>query len=149
MGMARRGADAALVGYRFGTDYAPRYPGVLRFEPGPFQHFRRWGAATARGARNSQSLPAMRPYILDPELPLPVTFAQIRALIAPRPLLVGQAAGEQRPREEENAAEVQRVYQSHKAADRVRYVWYAGDHDFPPEARAAAVEWFRRWLSHP
>ena len=32
------------------------------------------------------------------------------------------------------------------AGDRVKYVWYAGDHDFPPVARRAAVEWFRRWL---
>jgi hypothetical protein len=31
--------------------------------------------------------------------------------------------------------------------ERVRYHWYAGDHDFPPEARKAAVDWFRRWLS--
>jgi predicted esterase len=39
------------------------------------------------------------------------------------------------------------VYRGLGHAERVRYHWYAGDHDFPPEARQAAVEWFRRWLS--
>ena len=115
---------------------------------GPVSAFREHGMhwAVPKGAASSQSLPAMRRYILDPELPLPITFAQIAGLVAPRPLLVGQAAGERRPREEENAAYIQRVYQTHRAGERVRYVWYAGDHDFPPEARAAAVAWFRQWL---
>jgi len=30
--------------------------------------------------------------------------------------------------------------------DHVRSHWYAGDHDFPPEAREAAVEWFKQWF---
>ena len=29
----------------------------------------------------------------------------------------------------------------------MKYVWYPGDHDFPPAARQAAVDWFRRWLT--
>jgi predicted esterase len=48
--------------------------------------------------------------------------------------------------EEENAAAVSEVYRALGAADKVRYVWYAGDHDFPPEMRRAAVEWFKKWL---
>jgi hypothetical protein len=102
--------------------------------------------AVPKGGRSSRSLPAMRPYILDPEVPLPVTFADLTALIAPRPLLVGQAVGERRPLEEENCAVVREVYQRAGAAHKVRYVWYAGDHDFPPEARDAAVAWFRKWF---
>ncbi len=102
--------------------------------------------AVPKGGGNSQSLPAMRPYILDPDLPLPVTFAEWTALIEPRPLLVGQAVGERRPKEEENAAYVTGVYQAHDAAGRDRYVWYPGDHDFPPAMRSAAVEWLCRWL---
>lgn len=31
--------------------------------------------------------------------------------------------------------------------ERVLHHWYAGDHDYPPEARKAAVDWFRRWLA--
>jgi hypothetical protein len=100
--------------------------------------------AVPKGAGNSQSMPALRPYVLDHTLALPVTFAEFTSLISPRPLLVGQAAGERRPMEEENYAYVRRAYGKH--VERVRYHWYAGDHDFPPEARAAAVEWFKKWL---
>jgi hypothetical protein len=112
---------------------------------GPVSAFREHGMhwAVPKGAGNSQSLPEMRRYILNPELPLPATFAQWTALIAPRPLWVGQAVGERRPMEEVNCGYVTRVYQSCGAGERVRYVWYAGDHDFPPPARAAAVEWLR------
>ena len=105
-------------------------------------HGMHWGVP--KGAGNSQSMPALRPYVLDHTLPLPVTFAEFTSLIAPRPLLVGQAAGERRPNEEENYGFVRRVYGTN--IDRVRYHWYAGDHDFPPEARQAAVAWFKKWL---
>jgi pimeloyl-ACP methyl ester carboxylesterase len=109
------------------------------------QHGLHW--AVPKGAGNSQSLPAMRPYVLDQTLPAPITFYQFTALIAPRPLLVGQAAGERRPMEEENCAAVKAVYDALGSGAKVRYVWYAGDHDFPPEMRRAAVAWFRRWLT--
>jgi dienelactone hydrolase len=109
------------------------------------EHGMHWGVPA--GARASQSLPKMRPYLLDPNRPLPVTFAEITALVAPRPLWIGQAVGENRPLEEQNHAEVARVFESAGARDRVRYVWYSGDHDFPPVARSAAVEWLKRWLA--
>ena len=108
-------------------------------------HGMHWGVLP--GARNSQSLPRMRPYVLDHTLRPPVAFYEVTALIAPRPLLVGEAVGERRPMEEENYAAVSQVYQALGQAGRVRYHWYAGDHDFPPPARKAAVEWFRRWFS--
>lgn len=115
---------------------------------GPVSSFRghgmHWGVPKGAGA--SQSLPAMRPYLLDLTLPLPVTFYEFTALIAPRPLLVGQAVGERRPEEEENHAAVSQVYGALGHLERVRYHWYAGDHDFPRPARACAVEWLRRWL---
>jgi dienelactone hydrolase len=113
---------------------------------GPVSDFLHHGLhwAVPKGGGNSQSMPALRPYVLDHTLPLPVTFAEFTSLIAPRPLLVGQAAGERRPMEEENYAHVRQAYGSN--VERVRYHWYAGDHDFPPEARAAAVEWFKKWF---
>jgi dienelactone hydrolase len=111
------------------------------------EHGMHWGVPQGGGA--SQSLPAMRPYILNPQTPLPATFAQWTALIAPRPLWIGQAVGERRPIEEENCGYVTRVYQSLGAGENVRYVWCAGDHDFPPEARAAAVEWLRNAFQMP
>jgi predicted esterase len=48
--------------------------------------------------------------------------------------------------EEENCRAVKQVYQALGHPERVRYHWYAGDHDFPPEAQQAAIEWFRKWL---
>jgi pimeloyl-ACP methyl ester carboxylesterase len=109
-----------------------------------WDHGMHWGVP--KGAGNSQSLPALRPYLLERTLPLPLTFHEISALVAPRPLWVGQAVGERRPQEEENHAGVRQVYTALGAAERVRYMWYAGDHDFPPPARAAMVEWFHRWF---
>jgi dienelactone hydrolase len=116
---------------------------------GPVSAFREHGGhwAVPKGAANSQSLPALRPYLLDPERPLPVTFAEWTALIAPRPLWIGQAVGEHRPREESNCGFVSAVYGAADAGERVRYVWYAGDHDFPPPARSDAVGWLTRWLA--
>jgi hypothetical protein len=117
---------------------------------GPVSDFLHHGAhwGVPKGAGNSQSLPALRPYVLDHTLPIPVTFYEFTALIAPRPLLVGQASGERRPMEEENCAAVSQVYGALGRAGSVRYHWYAGDHDFPPEARKAAVDWFKQWLGN-
>lgn len=107
-------------------------------------HGMHWGVP--KGAASSQSLPAMRPYLLDRTRPPPLTFYEFTSLIAPRPLAVGQAVGERRPMEEENCAAVGEVYGALGAGDRVRYVWYPGDHDFPPHVRREAVAWFNRWL---
>lgn len=115
---------------------------------GPVSDFLHHGMhwAVPKGAGASQSLPALRPYVLDHTKELPLTFYEVTALIAPRPLAVGQAVGERRPMEEENGAAVKQVYRSMGASDKVRYVWYPGDHDYPPHVRKEAVEWFKRWL---
>ncbi|MCI0747794.1 MAG: acetylxylan esterase [Verrucomicrobia subdivision 3 bacterium] len=130
----------------FAAAFEPRIKAAVA--NGPVSDFRHHGLhwAVPQGGRHSQSLPAMRPYVLDPTLPIPITFYEFTALIAPRPLLVGQAVGEWRPMEEENYAAVKQVYDVLGHPERVRYHWYAGDHDFPPEARQAAVEWFKQWL---
>lgn len=109
-----------------------------------YHHGMHWAAGPGEG--RSQSLPALRPYLLARQVP-PLTFYEVTSLIAPRPLLVGQAVGERRPMEEENSAAVHQVYAALGVPERVRYVWYAGDHDFPPAARRLAVEWFRRWFA--
>lgn len=41
---------------------------------------------------------------------------------------------------------IAQFYRALGAREKVRYVWYAGDHDFPPEMRRAAVKWFQTWL---
>jgi dienelactone hydrolase len=115
---------------------------------GPVSDFVHHGMhwAVPRGGGASQSLPAMRPFVLDPTTPPPVTFYEFTSLIAPRPLAVGQAVGEWRPMEEENHAAVAEVYAALGVPERVSYVWYPGDHDFPPAARKAAVSWMVQWL---
>jgi dienelactone hydrolase len=115
---------------------------------GPVSHFIQYGLHWGRpiGAGGGEYIRGMRPYVLDPTIPIPVSFHEVTALIAPRPLLVFQAVGERRPLEEENHAAVSSVYRALGAGERVRYAWHAGDHDFPPVARRRAVEWFRRWL---
>jgi hypothetical protein len=128
----------------------PRTAHQAVFASGPVSDFRGHGLhwAVPRGAGNSQSLPNLRPYVLDHTLPIPAEFYEWTSLIAPRPLWVNQAVGERRPREEENHAAVREVYQALGAGDRVTYQWCAGDHDFPPVARGAAVGWFKRWFDH-
>ncbi len=147
------GAAIGMVGHSYGghstifaTALEPRIKAA--FASGPvsdfLHHGMHWGVP--KGGGGSQSLPGMRPYVLDHTLPLPVTFYEWTALIAPRPLMVCQAVGERRPMEEENHGAVSAVYGALGSSERVRYVWCAGDHDFPPVAREAAVEWFRKWL---
>jgi dienelactone hydrolase len=142
-----------MVGHSYGghtTIFAaglePRIRAV--FANGPVSDFVLHGAhwAVPKGSGASQSLPALRPFLLEHRAP-PVSFAEVTALIAPRPLWVNQAAGEWRPNEEENAAAVMGLYRKLGTPDRARYTWCAGDHDFPPAVRAAAVEWFRKWLN--
>ena len=150
------GEQVGMVGHSYGghstiftAALEPRIKAA--WANGPVSDFIHHGLhwAVPKGGGASQSLPAMRPYVLDPTRPAPVTFYEFTALVAPRPLAVGQAVGERRPMEEENHAAVRQVYDALGAGERVKYVWYPGDHDFPPAARAAAVEWFKRWLGDP
>lgn len=145
-----------MVGHSYGghstiftTALEPRIKAAVA--NGPVSDFVHHGMhwAVPRGGGASQSMPNLRPYVLDPTRPLPATFYEFTSLVAPRPLLVGQAVGERRPMEEENAAAVGEVYRALGGGDRVKYVWYPGDHDFPPAMRRAAVEWFKRWIGDP
>jgi hypothetical protein len=147
------GEKIGMIGHSYGghstiftTALEPRIK--VAVANGPVSEFIHHGMhwAVPKGAGNSQSLPNMRPYVLDPTRRAPITFFEFTSLIAPRPLWVGQAVGERRPMEEENCAAVSEVYRVLGAANRVEYIWYAGDHDFPPEARAAAVAWFKHWF---
>ncbi|MFN3648399.1 MAG: alpha/beta hydrolase family protein [Armatimonadota bacterium] len=147
------GERIGMVGHSYGghstlftTALEPRIRAAVANGPVSsfWDHGMHWGVP--KGAGNSQSLPHLRPYLLERRWPLPLEFHEVCALAAPRPLLVGQAVGERRPREEETYGAVRQLYQALGHPERVRYHWYAGDHDFPPVARQAAVEWLRRWL---
>jgi hypothetical protein len=145
----------------FATALEPRIAAACASGPVSdfLHHGMHWGVP--KGGGNSQSMPNLRAYLLpfhqpnsqdsglliqDFLQPVPVTFYEFTALCAPRPLLVFQAVGERRPFEEENAAAVGEVYEALGAADKVRYLWHPGDHDFPPAARGVAIEWFKRHL---
>jgi dienelactone hydrolase len=150
------GGRIGMVGHSYGghstiftAGLEPRIKAAVA--NGPVSDFLGHGMhwAVPKGGGASQSLPAMRPYVLDRTLRVPVTFYEFTALIAPRPLLVGQAVGERRPMEEENCAAVNQAYRALGAGEKVRYVWYPGDHDFPPAMREAAVAWLQRWLGEP
>src|SRR6185436_427583 len=105
----RKDVDAkriGLVGHSYGghstiftTAFEPRIK--VAVANGPVSDFLHHGMhwAVPKGGGNSQSLPKMRPYVMDHTLPIPVTFYEFTALIAPRPLLVGEAVGERRPME--------------------------------------------------
>jgi dienelactone hydrolase len=147
------GEKIGMVGHSYGghstifaTALEPRIK--VAVSNGPVSDFLghgdHWGRPIGHGG--GEYIRGLRPYVLDHTKPLPVTFSEFTALIAPRPLLVGQAVGERRPHEEENHAAVKSVYAALGQGNRVGYHWYAGDHDFPPEARKAAVEWLRRWF---
>lgn len=147
------GERIGMVGHSYGghtTIFASALEPRIKaaFASGPVSDFRGHGMhwAVSKGAGNSQSLPNLRPYLLDHSLAIPAEFYEWTALMAPRPLWVNQAVGERRPHEEENYAAVRHVYQALGAGERVHYAWCAGDHDFPPPTRAAAVQWFKRWL---
>jgi hypothetical protein len=154
-------AKIAMVGHSYGghstifaTALEPRIAAACA--SGPVSDFLHHGLhwAVPKGGGNSQSMPHLRPYLLnfhegkadssDFLQPVPVTFYEFTSLIAPRPLLVFQAVGERRPFEEENAAAVREAYDALGAAEKVRYLWHPGDHDFPPAARKLAVEWFKQ-----
>jgi hypothetical protein len=146
-------ARIGMVGHSYGghsTIFAAAHEPRIRVAVanGPVSDFYHHGMhwAAAPGDARSQSLPKMRPYLLERKQP-PLSFYEVTSLVAPRPLLVGEAAGERRPMEEENCAAVNQVYRALGVPDRVRYMWYAGDHDFPPVARRAAAEWFKRWFT--
>jgi pimeloyl-ACP methyl ester carboxylesterase len=149
------GERIGMVGHSYGghsTIFAAALEPRIRavFASGPVSDFLNhgihWGVAP--GSQGSASLPGLRPYVLDHTLPIPVTFYEFTALIAPRPLTVVQAVGERRPMEEENHAAVAEVYRALGVGENVSYQWVPGDHDFPPQARKAAVEWFHRWLGN-
>jgi hypothetical protein len=147
------GDRIGMVGHSYGghtTIFATALENRIKaaFSSGPvsdfLHHGMHWGVP--KGGGNSQSLPALRPYVMDHTLPIPVTFYEFTSLIAPRPLAVCQAVGEYRPMEEENYSAVTKIYGALGSRDHVNYLWVAGDHDFPPVARRAAVRWFQNWL---
>jgi hypothetical protein len=108
------------------------------------QHGMHW--ATPKGGR--QQPVAARDAPLPPR-PHPAADHVLRShRRSSRPRALGGRPGrrERRPMEEENCAAVSEVYGALGAADRVKYVWYPGDHDFPPHVRSEAVAWFTRWL---
>jgi dienelactone hydrolase len=97
-----------------------------------------------------------------PAGPYGLPYADILSLIAPRPLLevtgtddspnvVQSDVGldvDERMRAKRNAhAAARAIYSLTGAAERLGQYEFAGGHIFPPEGRAAACDWLKRWLA--
>lgn len=76
-------------------------------------------------------------------------FPQIAALAAPRPLLIGGTDNDRLFNLETTLRihdKVRRIYQLHKAADKLGLIIGPGGHDETPELQLAVLRWFNRHL---
>lgn len=76
-------------------------------------------------------------------------FPQIAALAAPRPLLIGGTDNDRLFNLENTLRihdKVRRIYQLHKATDKLGLVIAPGPHDEVPELQLAVLRWFNRHL---
>lgn len=76
-------------------------------------------------------------------------FPQIAALAAPRPLLIGGTDKDGLFNLENTLRiheKVRRIYQLHKAADKLGLILAPGGHDETPELQLAVIRWFNRHL---
>src|SRR5438067_13013711 len=84
------GARIGMVGHSYGghsTIFAAALEPRIRaaFASGPVSDFLHHGIhwAVPKGSSQSQSMPALRPYVLDPTRRIPLTFFEVTALVAP------------------------------------------------------------------
>lgn len=78
-------------------------------------------------------------------------FAQVAALVAPRPLLLGNSDVDTIfpvPGYRRLAEKVRKIYKLHGAGDRFELLETAGPHKDTPELRLGAYSWLNRWLKH-
>jgi dienelactone hydrolase len=114
-----------------------------------FCSFPRYMKGDLTGWSHDGYMPRIRTqYGRDPAK-MPFDFPEVIAALAPRPFLASA------PVEDHNfdvqgvrdcIAGAAPVYELLGAADRLRAIYPAGGHDFPPDARQAAYEWLDRWL---
>ncbi len=94
-------------------------------------------------------IPNFRPYIEDPEKPIPCDFDGLMMLTAPRPLMIQSSEGEFETQETpERVLRAQEVYHAFGAADRMGMFSFPGGHNFPPGAKRFGFAWLDRWLAH-
>ncbi|MCD6220487.1 acetylxylan esterase [Candidatus Calescamantes bacterium] len=99
-----------------------------------------------RGKGEYVYIDKLRPYLLNEKLPMPFEFYHFQALIAPRALLNFQSVAEYRPTKEINYAAVKYIYKLLGCEEKVKFLVHSGGHDYPPEARHTACDWFKRML---
>jgi dienelactone hydrolase len=78
-------------------------------------------------------------------------FPLVAALIAPRPLMLGNSDADSIfpvPGYRRLADKVRRVYELYGAADKFVVLETAGPHKDTPELRLGAYRWMNRWLAH-
>lgn len=97
-------------------------------------------------------IPGFRPYLGNSQVPNPLEFGDLMGLVAPRPLLyAGATDNDGQPGRVELIRETWDVALSHYEAagspGALEYYIYPGSHDFPPKARAYAIDFLARMLS--
>ena len=94
-------------------------------------------------------IPNFRPYIEDPDKPVPIDFEHLMMLVAPRPMLIQGTEGEfARDDTVAKVACAAEVYRELGAADHISTFSYPGKHSYPPVAKRNSFTWFDRWLNH-
>ena len=94
-------------------------------------------------------IPRFRPYIEDPNLPIPIDFTDLMAMVAPRPLLIMCSEDEgERDGLVHALGDAYSVYSSAGAGDRLTWFTYPGGHNYPPVAKRLSFSWLDRWLDH-
>lgn len=94
-------------------------------------------------------IPRFRPYIDDPDKPIPIDFEHLMMMAAPRPLLIMSSENEMKQHDTiAKAAQAAEVYRQHGAGDRITLFSYPGGHNYPPVAKRHSFNWLDRWFGH-
>ncbi|HOZ47168.1 MAG TPA: alpha/beta hydrolase family protein [Candidatus Hydrogenedentes bacterium] len=90
-----------------------------------------------------------RPYIEDPDRPVPVDFEHLMMMVAPRPMLISATEDEiARDDSIEKLAQAATIYRELGAGDRPSLFSFPGQHNYPPVAKRNSFNWLDRWLVH-
>lgn len=117
----------------------------------PFRWCRQGGPEASINYDHFAYMPRLRPYLEHGNVPF--DLHEIMALIAPRPYLDMNSAGDTWWKSGVVAAtKVRRVYRLYGAEDHFANRVFDGPHGFRPDMRTVAYEWLERWLkgdTHP
>lgn len=112
-------------------------------------HWSRPPDPSGRSVRSYTYIKGFRPYIEDPDLDIPVNFAELMGMMSPRPLLImGTEAEATRDQLSETISEAISVHGAANGRERITLFTYPGAHNYPPVAKRFSFAWLDRWLGH-